>query len=647
MTHRPDIDGLRAVAVLPVVLFHLESGRFAPGGYVGVDIFFVISGYLITRIIHEGMLAGTFSIADFYNRRVRRIFPALFAMYLFILLAASVLVYNSQAHTIGQSITASVFFVSNLFFHSKSGYFDGPLDTNPLLHTWSLSVEEQFYLLLPLVIFCMRRWSHRARIVALSVIGIVSFALSVRMVDVAPSSAFYMVQYRAWELMLGAIVAVGNLPLLRRRWIAEISGIGGLLLIGLSVQLFDDSTPFPGFAALAPCLGTALVIHSGAALRTITARFLALAPLQFVGLISYSFYLWHWPVIVFTRHLGDAVGPAQLRWQDWNLDVLTHAPSGVVQKTAIIVLCMALATLSWRFVERPFREKPFRLGSRGTLAVAGVAMAAMTVLSISLRPANQLLWQPPERLTSMLEFVDYDPDPSMRVGTCMLSSSNDDFALYQKETCLAQKSDEPNFLLLGDSHAAHIWEALDEVFTDVNFLQATASQCRPLLERRQSRRCEDLLRYIVKEFLPENRLDGIILSARWTGRELDELIRSAEHLEQYAERVIVFGPIVEYNDPLPRILAQSMFSKNVPAGFVAAQRSPDALQTDRKFATALEQASIEYVSLYEAMCSPECLTLLDDGTPLQFDYGHFTKAGSIEVIRRLKPLLFERTYSNP
>jgi peptidoglycan/LPS O-acetylase OafA/YrhL len=611
--HRHDIDGLRAVAVLPVIAFHfMILPTLVTGGFVGVDVFFVISGFLITRVILFDVNNKTYSIADFYNRRIRRIFPALFAVFVFCLVVTFVSSLPSEATQIGRSIVSSIFFVSNYLFYTQSGYFDRNAENNPLLHTWSLSVEEQFYVIFPLVIYAIRNLSEGNRILLLWTITAASFLSSSWMVFTNSPAAFFLVQFRAWELLIGSLLAIGAIPMLARQWQAEALGIVGILLIAAGVFAISTYTPFPGFAALAPCLGAAAIIHSGQSHRTLTSRTLSLPPLRFIGLISYSLYLWHWPLIVFYR-------------------LLFVNGLGRVEKVALVAVCILVATISWRFIEQPFRTKPYKLKARGALLVGGAVMIVTASAAIALPELIQSAFKYPSRAMEVLSYAKID-ESHLRAGTCLST----DIKKIVGSNCLEIKTEKPNFLLLGDSHAAHLWTGLHTVYPEVNFLQATVPGCKPIFDdNRQDAPCVAMMQYLFQTFLPNVHLDGIIISARWGSDEvMPALLKIADKARAYADRVIVVGPMVEYDQALPRILAHAIASNRSEAELANLHRL-DHSKIDQSFSTALAGKPIEYISIYRALCAQTCEVWTKDKIPLQFDNDHFTCEGSIELARRI------------
>ncbi|HEX3863509.1 MAG TPA: acyltransferase family protein [Stellaceae bacterium] len=617
MRYRADIDGLRAVAVLPVVAFHFGLDRVAPGGYVGVDIFFVISGFLITRIIYDDISAGTYSIAAFYERRIRRIFPALFVMFAACFIGSFFLYFPSEVTATGKGIISSVFFVSNIFFYSIGSYFDDNLKANPVLHTWSLSVEEQFYVLFPILMVLLQRVARRRQREVLAATALISFAASAVQVASEPSAAFYLVYFRAWELLIGGLVAIGLFPETTRRWISEGIAALGIAAIALAVECYDSSTPFPGIAALLPCLGAAAILYAGAQQQTFVSSVLAIRPMRFFGLISYSLYLWHWPLFVFYTSVENP---------------------GRIAKLGLVAAAIILATASWWFVERPFRIQPYRYGRRSVLRLGGAVMAVTACVAAVLGVIDQRFWPLSPAAAKFVEYEHYDAEQPMRVGSCFLTSEFNAFADFQLDPCLRVLPDKRNVLILGDSHAAHLWSGYAAVYPDVNFLQATASGCIPLEHPVGEQRCTDLVNYVFDKFLPSHHLDTILLSARWKDSDVPAAIATAAELRKYATQIVISGPIEEYDEALPRVLGRAAERRrNLPA-YAAKHLRAEPEIVDRSFAAAKLPEGVRYVSVYEALCTPGCRLTAPDGAPLQFDYGHLTADGSAFLARKTGPL---------
>jgi peptidoglycan/LPS O-acetylase OafA/YrhL len=339
-TYRPEVDGLRAISVGAVLLYHAQLKT--PGGFAGVDVFFVISGFLITSIIlKDTASSGGFSILRFWERRIRRILPALLAVIVSTVLIGWFVLLPSDFSGLGKSVMAQAVFGGNFYFWLSSGYFTQPAALKPLLHTWSLAVEEQYYLLFPLLFIARANWKMGALRRGLGIAAVASLGLSYYLSRVAPDAGFYLVPGRAWELLAGALLAIAprkpNMPMV----LSEILGWGGLLAILLAFLFFDERTPFPGIAALLPCAGTVAVIWASDLDEASSSvkHLLALRPLVFLGQISYSLYLWHWPILVYACYWADN---GHLRWP---------------ARVGLLGASVALAIASWRFVETPIRTR--------------------------------------------------------------------------------------------------------------------------------------------------------------------------------------------------------------------------------------------------------------------------------------------------
>ena len=608
--YRSDIDGLRAIAVLVVVAFHLGV-PFVRGGFVGVDIFFVISGYLITGIVASEIAAGTFSLQQFYIRRIRRIFPALLAVLMASALASAFLQFPAETRDFGKSLIAAVFFSSNLYFLSTAQYFGGASDSMPLLHTWSLAVEEQFYLVFPLLLMLIWRSGQRAWTLIVPIAAIaatISFALSVATVYRQQDSAFYLIHFRAWELAAGALLALGLLPPLRNRLLADAIGIGGLVLMALTITLYHRDLHFPGALALAPVAGAAAILYSGTCPGTFVARILSWRPLAFVGLISYSLYLWHWPIIVF--------------WQDYS----GHRP-GPLGSTVLFSASVLMSVLSWRYIERPMRQSG-SLVSRHPWS--SLAIAVSTAIAFGAASWGGGGW--PGRYTpsqvATAAYLDYDDAGVYRRGTCFIDSHVQQLADFDRSACLERASGKPNVLLVGDSHAAHLWRAFADSFSDYNFMQATASGCKPVVGGKGEAPCLQLINEMITTVVPQTHPSAVILSARWEISDIPALLNTIAALAPNTPKIYVFGPIVTYDAGLPRLLAQA---ETRGPSIVDDSRMAEGARVDKAIADALRPGPAHYVSLYRILCPAggKCTTRAGDGSPLQWDYGHLTYQGGL------------------
>ena len=362
MKFRPDIEGLRALAIVPVVLFH-ACPSLLPGGYVGVDVFFVISGYLITSLLLQRLESGRYSIVSFYGARVRRIFPALFAMLALVTPLAVWLLSPAGLHDFGRILGATAVFFSNMALYGTAGYFDTATELKPLVHTWSLAVEEQYYIVFPLLLaWLFKRWRDGI-VPVLVAAGLISLLLSAWWLRHDPALSFYSALSRTFELMVGSLLAVRVWGPGASQGLREVAAWLGLLLISSACLLLTPQTAFPGVTALLPCAGAALLIGSGGGgASTQAGRMVAVAPLRWLGALSFSLYLWHWPVLVFTRH------------------VVLGEPD-VWQSLLAVVLSVLLAWASLRWVEAPLRRAAV---SDRRLLVGGAACIALGLATTAL-----------------------------------------------------------------------------------------------------------------------------------------------------------------------------------------------------------------------------------------------------------------------
>ena len=457
MQYRADIDGLRALAVVPVLLYHAGIPGF-PGGFVGVDIFFVISGYLICGMINADIRNRLFSLGDFYKRRVLRILPALFVMFLVTSVFAYLHFLPVELEDYARSLASALGSVANIYFAGTAGYFDAPAETKPLLHTWSLGVEEQFYFIVPLLMLLVWRAAPKQARLLFAIAAALSFAAAVAVSFRNPTFVFYLAPFRAWELALGALLAIGFFPAPQTTFGKNACGAAGMLLLLGAIFLGSPSAPLLLMISLAS-IGSTLVIASSEGGVSAVGRLLSLRPVVFIGLISYSLYLWHWPLIVFQR----------------TDQLLLPDSSGVAAKLALVVLSVGIAFLSWKFVEMPFR-KARTVSKSMVFGIASMATASAVALCGLVLFVNGAPFRFPERVVAIASYLAYDPSQAFRSGQCYLATNRQQLDI---ETCMTPDARRPNYLLVGDSHAAHLWSGLSAAMPAVNIMQATASACRP------------------------------------------------------------------------------------------------------------------------------------------------------------------------
>lgn len=629
MKYRADIDGLRAVAVIPVVAFHTHLPFFG-GGFVGVDVFFVISGYLISSIIFDEVNAGRFSVVSFYERRIRRIFPALLAALLVTCAFAYRYLLPSELEAFAKSVLAATFSVSNFYFWEVSGYFAQASGQQPLLHTWSLSVEEQFYLLFPLTLVLLRRiFPGRLRTFVLAATAL-SFIASAIQAFSEPMTAFYFPHSRAWELLLGTILAIEIIPPIHRQWLNEVVTAAGLLLIIGAVTLFTVTLPFPGISALVPCVGAGLIIHGGRGGETLTTRALSSAPLVFIGVISYSLYLWHWPLLFFQN----------------NFSLLPTGLPGPLVKSIIFLSSIALATLSWRFVEQPFRRGPLKLKKRRLFIAFGAALGVLSSIAAITLVTDGVPSRFSPAAVRVGSYITYDPSADYRKGECFTTSDVGDapsFAVLKVDPCLRKAEGKKNYLLLGDSYAADLWWGLSRSITGANVLQATGAGCKPLLETADvhtsvSGRCTDLMHYIFFDYLARNKIDGVLLAGAWGDGDISNLGATLDWARDRGIVIVLFGPKIVYDAPLPRLMAAAIEEGKARLPDRHRTRSFEVL--DERIRALARQKGVSYISYYDLLCEgAACQFSDDDGHPLAFDRGHLTRWGSEVIAGKLAALI--------
>jgi peptidoglycan/LPS O-acetylase OafA/YrhL len=632
LTYRRDIDGLRAVAVLLVVFNHLHT-RFN-GGYIGVDVFFVISGYLISAVIIQEMNRGEFSIVEFYERRIRRIFPALFVMMGVVTVLAWFYLTPSEVEEYARSMLAAVYSGSNLLFWHEAGYFDAPSSLKPLLHTWSLAVEEQFYILFPLVLVLVKRWFPQRLQTAIWTISGISFAAACYWVWKAPTAAFFFAPLRAWELLIGTILSQKYLPRIEGAIGRNIASIAGILLIFVPSLMYSPQTPFPGLAALPPCLGAALLIAAGDSGGSIVGSILSWRPVTFIGLISYSLYLWHWPILVYQTTSSALLDVPQFDKR---------------AKLAVFVVSIIVATLSWRFVETPFRKGKFRPSRRLLAQMTVVSLIILTAAGAVLIGTHGVPSRYPADALAVSQYSDFDPTATFRQGDCFIVYPQFNWTDFKPNTCLADDGNptRKHDLLLGDSHAAHLYSGLAKEFPEINLSQITHSGCKSVAPdsldpRADTDDCSPMARFVYGDYLLHHHIDTVLLAGRYTPEDMPALEKTLRWFKQHNQKVIVFGPVMEFDAPLPRILATALRDRKPQE--LDRHRLNDAQDFDAILAAKVrKEFALPYISAFEDLChaqvemeaksQPEtsngCPLYAAPGIPILFDTDHFTPAGSL------------------
>lgn len=624
--YRPDIDGLRALAVMLVVIYHAFPA-WLPGGFIGVDIFFVISGYLISSIIFKSLANGQFSFADFYTRRIRRIFPALFL----VLAACYALGWNTlpapEYQQLGKHIAAGAAFVANFALWRESGYFDSDALSKPLLHLWSLGIEEQFYIVWPLLLWAVWRLPGK-RLMALTVFALaVSFAGNLWSIERDLVAAFYSPLSRFWELLAGAVLAgiairqgarfaAADQPQANLRSLAG----AGLLLLG--VCLISDGDRFPGWWALLPTGGAVLLIAAGPG-AWLNRHLLSARPVVWIGLISFPLYLWHWPLLSFLR---STVSP--------------EPANGLL--FAAVLLAIILAGLTYYLVERPIRTSRHGRRLAGALLVL-VALIGFLGYNAYVRAGLQF-----RSIAKATELPAYDWRAGYRYGRCFLSGESGSSPIFAEECAAADGTDRPLVMVWGDSHSASLYPGIAALAAEQGYrvAQYSTSGCPPVLDFAVDNRPE-CVRMNAETFarIPALQPELVLLAGHWSiydGKEGwsllgdEQLAATIDRLKAAGVRhVVLVGHLPTFKGGKPSI-ARNFFI----AG--KADRSLVGFNTwirphDERIRALAKRSGVGYFSPLELLCNEQgCLisTEPDRFVPLAWDSSHLTADGALLLVRK-------------
>jgi peptidoglycan/LPS O-acetylase OafA/YrhL len=626
MRYRADIDGLRAIAVLAVVSFHLKFGL--SGGFVGVDIFFVISGYLIAGIIHAEIAAGSFSLLTFYARRARRILPALVSTILVSSIAALMILHPSALVAFSKSAIASVLFSANFYFLATSDYFAPAANTIPLLHLWSLGIEEQFYILFPALALACTKYARKLLPAVLFALCVASLAASQILLGKDPLSAFYLLPYRGFELLIGCLISLPAARAIPRSALAaQAAAFAGAAVLMFCAAFLGPATQYPGFAAALPSVGTALIISAAEARPTFISNLLSTRLLVSIGRISYSLYLVHWPVIVFGLKLFPNVAPAAF---------------GLFA----VAISFLLGLLNYRFVERPFRQSTRRASSLRALGVSAAAVTCLCGLSAWTLHENGFSSSTDERIDRVLSYLDYDHDRLYLDRECYLSPDQD-FSLEAMSGCLP-RGPGSSAILWGDSHAMHLYPGLRPTLEKEGYALGvlTASACAPIIGYQTAVRpkCTSFNEHALEAIRSLNP-KLVILSARWPTDDpsVTLLDRTVDSLAKLGIKVVILGESPLYKIDVPLIVAKRLESKDssraangeldLELGFL---RWSDRILSAR-FGN---RSDVRFISVMRAICpKDDCPLTTPDGTPVHFDTAHLTEEGSRLFAELLTPMI--------
>lgn len=631
MSYRPDIDGLRALAVLAVVIFHFNK-KWLPGGFVGVDIFFVISGYLITGIILKEVSKGEFSFVDFYMRRVRRILPAAFFLIFVTTLFGLAFMVPLDARDLASSAIASIFSVANIYFwkYLDISYFAASSDMVPLLHMWSLGVEEQFYLVWPALLIILYKVGGRK--------GVVSAALLIAVVSVLygesklvsdPRFAYYMLPSRAGELLVGALAFFASEIWKGRvsQFIAQVLAAGGVVAVGWSIAIISETGGFPGVISLLPVVGVAVIIFAGAVSNNIISSILSFRPFVFVGLVSFSLYLWHWPILAFYRYAyGQPVG------------------LGYVICAGLLVV----ATLaSYYLVEVPFR-RPVKGGF--SFKAMAVSLSAVLTISVSYYAiANKGFVKelsPDGYYAKVAEHFNQTKAAYRYEYNCQ-TAKYDEKLITSKRCVIGPADKRPSVLIFGDSNSAHYvgyWKVVAED-QGVTMRNISHSSCvpfpgeksRPYVKEADRDSCQKFNTQIRDSF---DDFDTIIVSADWEGYRyrsksyISDIESLAKELSATGKKIIIGLKV-----PIFRSYDRSCDAKAIKIpGINCAARGlyADTGETEMNnkiIAIVGKYTNIKIFTLRRYICANGTCSAYLGGKPIYFDLGHLSMAGSEQIGR--------------
>jgi len=612
--YRSDIDGLRAMAVLSVILYHLDIQLFS-GGFIGVDVFFVISGYLITKNISVKVESKTFTFKDFYSGRIRRLFPAFLVTLAVSFILASLIYSPDTFKRLSTSTLFAISSLSNFFFWNEAGYFNTDSALKPLLHTWSLSVEEQFYIFWPLVLIVIQLKKQFAIPIILIII-ITGLFISEIFIPIDQVAAFFLTPFRIFEFSIGALLhfytkrSTNNI-------INETLTITGLLFILIPVVQYTSETKFPGINALYPCIGTALLLFTGNTKTHISKIYSNKIMIQ-IGILSYSLYLTHWPIIVFYKHIN-------------NRPFLT--PTDMI---IILTACFISSLALHYFVESKFRYPPIKHSTHKypSLFLLGNVLMITAIVSLSYHSLthNGWDWRFKSDTKQLLEISSKAQEDRFKLIRSRCSDVN-----YPIK-CVSFSDSLPNAVIIGNSHALDVYNALDTAYSNVNFIQLGLGGCHSFYDRNDihdssympKERCvqhnENVLKILKTN---ENKIDAIFISNYSGKKGADSIGRTVKIIKDSVKtQIILYGDaVVFYPKPLTELIVElSQKNDDIDHYLISAEKNYDIL-----FSNIAKKYNIKYLSKLDAFCPKLKCKLIFNNTLLTYDHHHLTVPASHEL----------------
>lgn len=617
--YRPDLDGLRGYAVVIAVLFHYGLG--APGGFIGPDIFFVISGYLIGGIVFRAVDARHFSFARFLEFRLRRVAPAALVVILACLIAGYLLLLPRRFERLAESALANLYFGVNHLFLSQAGYFDATSDFKPLLHTWSLSVEEQFYFVFPLLAVLITRFAKAHRLPWITVLMLASLTTNLWLTDQHYEAAYFLAIGRAWEFLFGALLVLLPAPQWSPR-LRNAAAAAGLIVLAGCTLLYDRHMAYPGFAVMLPVGATVAIISAGVNAEPALSRWIGATPQRLMGRISYSFYLWHWPILVFMQHL-------------------IVAPLSQADRWSAFALTLLVAVLSWRFIEEPFRARAGMPRRRLLQWIGGGALVVLIAgLTITEGKGLRGRWQSDPALIAIEKAW-------IRADACSLGVEAPVASLDPDQCHRGDPAATATVLLWGDSHARNWSPAIEQSARDhaAAAVIATSAGCPPVLDFDPKDRpgCSAANRHVIDWIAAHPEIRTVVLASLWSRYEheagFDQRIhRTLDRLATLQREVVLVGPIPSYHKPVPEMLAR-LHRLNGPQDEVRLPADWTTIARDRAvFERWFGNSGLRVLDPWPLFCDDTGCRIRAHGQPLYRDHTHFPDAVSARLGRLFDPL---------
>ena len=668
MIYRPDIDGLRAIAVSTVILFHFGVPGFS-GGFIGVDVFFVLSGYLIGSMVFGQLHNNKFSFVNFYFRRIRRLFPAFVFVIVATILASYLLLLPREFREFGQSVFASTIYLSNILFYLESGYFDAASHLKPLLHTWSLSVEEQFYLIFPVLAWIVYKVNSKWLFPLFLVLTLLSLMLSQVFLTTNPSAVFYLYPFRAWEMFIGVCFALTIIPAVSSKTLRLLLSLAGLLLILIPTMVYSAETAFPGFSAFLPCLGTCLLLHTGKDDLTAIHQFLKSKIFVFTGKISYSLYLWHWPI--FVLYMYDK-----------------NSNAGVNDILIMLLVTVLLSIFTWRFIETPIREGHV-IGSRKPIPLFSITiMSSLVLMGVGyyFHKTNGLIERFDDEMSGFIEAA-YDLHGDM--SNCY---EVDNKILPNIRHCGFGNplNSESYTLIWGDSHAGAFKRGYEQVLNENGLpgLLVWSGGCPPVFDVRRDEgvaseavdlECSVQNQAIKQLIFNDDRINSIVLIGRWSyyvhgvgtgidahnsiaiwseagGRDDFELQaeffkesfnKTILELRQNDLKIFVVEQVPEFANYKARVLALGMITKDDEIlnnlNELTTIDYSEVMHRQRFMQSMLAELEhdneITKLDTHKYFCKDNLCSLLLDEVPAIFDNNHISSGGALKIRDLFQPVV--------